>query len=192
MGANYSPNIANLYLHFYEDRFLSRNHIDVRTRYMNTFRYIDDLLSLNNRDILFDVNAIYPSFLEVSKTNSNTHKTGSFLDVDIEVNNDRFNTKIYDKRRDFDFDILGLPAFTSNIPGNLTFGVICSQFCRFAGVCMEGDDFVNNCQIFINKLLHNGFPPYLLRKYVNKFEYRKQRSLNKFNFNTELKNLIVF
>ena len=27
MGANFSPNLANLYLHFYESKFLCNNHI---------------------------------------------------------------------------------------------------------------------------------------------------------------------
>ena len=44
MGANYSPNAANLYLHFYEDKFLKINPIAGQIRYKNSFRFIDDLL----------------------------------------------------------------------------------------------------------------------------------------------------
>ena len=63
MGANFSPNIANLFLHFYESKFLDRNPIYGRLRYRHTFRYIDDLISVNNRDFIFDVNTIYPDEL---------------------------------------------------------------------------------------------------------------------------------
>lgn len=192
MGANYSPNMANLYLHFYEDKFLSMNHMGGRLGYNLTFRFIDDLISFNNRNILFDIRTIYPRELEISNTNVVPHNAGSFLDIDIKVNNNRFVTKIYDKRRDFNFDILGLPAFLSNIPSNMVFGVICSQFCRFAFACMKGCDFVYNCQLFVDKLRHNGFPPWLLKKLVSKFENKKARSLSKFNFNRELKYYVNF
>ena len=192
MGANYSPNIANLYLHFYESKFLSINHADGRLRYRFTFRYIDDLLSLNNRDILFDINAIYPSALQVSNTNMESHRKCSFLDVDIQIINGKFVCKIYDKRRDFNFDILGLPSFMSNIPVKMAYGVLCSQFIRFASVCHLKEDFILNCQIFINKTLNNGFPSFLLKKYIHKFECNKKRSLLKFNFTNRLNSYLQF
>ena len=44
MGSNYSPNAANLYLHFYEEKFLKMNPIAGQIRYKKSFRYIDDLL----------------------------------------------------------------------------------------------------------------------------------------------------
>ena len=115
MGSNFSPNMANLYLHFYEQNFLNRNTPEGRNRYKNTYRFIDDLLSVNNRDILYDIRAIYPRFLEIKNTNNDPYRTCSFLDIDIKINDNKFLTKVYDKRRDFDFEILGLPAFASNI-----------------------------------------------------------------------------
>ena len=69
MGSNFSPNMANLYLHFYESTFLNRNHEEGRNRYKYTYRFIDDLISVNNRDIIFDVRSIYPRFLEITNTN---------------------------------------------------------------------------------------------------------------------------
>ena len=192
MGSNFSPNIANLYLHFYEAQFLSRNHLDGRNRYKNTFRFIDDLLSVNNRDILFDIRAIYPAFLEIKNTNNEPYNNGSFLDIDIKVDQNRITTKVYDKRRDYNFDILGLPAFSSNIPNNMTYGIICSQFSRFASICMREHDFIFNCQLVINKIYNNGFPSWLLKKYTKKFKFNKNRTLAKFNFDRDLINLIDF
>ena len=49
MGSNFSPNMANLYLHFYESQFLSKNHEEGRNRYKYTYRFIDDLISVNKR-----------------------------------------------------------------------------------------------------------------------------------------------
>ena len=192
MGSNFSPNMANLYLHFYESQFLNKSHDIGRNRYKYTYRFIDDLISVNNRDIIYDVRTIYPRFLEISNTNSEDFSKGSFLDIDIKVNNNRFLTKVYDKRREFDFDILGLPAHSSNIPNNMVYGIICSQFCRFADICMREQDFLYNCQLIIDKVGHNGFPAWLLRKYVIKFNNRKNRTIAKFRFDRGLNYFITF
>ena len=192
MGSNFSPNLANLYLHFYEAQFLSKNHEQGRNRYKKTSRFIDDLVSINNRDILYDIRTIYPNSLVINKTNEEPFRRSTFLDMDIKVNNNKFFIDVYDKRRDYNFEILGLPAFSSNIPCNMTFGVICAQFCRFAKICMEADDFIANCQLLIDKMRRNGCPVWLLRKYVKKFKYKKSRTIVKFNLNGELDMLIVF
>ena len=180
MGSNYSPNAANLFLHFYEEKFLKINPLHGRIRYKYSYRYIDDLLSFNNRDILFDVNSIYPRELEISNTNCNPHKKCSFLDISIEIIDGKFVHKIYDKRRDFNFEILGLPSFKSNVPVKLIYGVLCSQFCRFASVCKFRDDFIFNCKLVVSKLQDNGCPLYILRKFVNKFKYTKKITLIKY------------
>lgn len=186
MGANYSPNVANLYLHFYESKFMTINHAEGRLRYKYMYRFIDDLFTINNRDILFDVRSIYPSELQITNTNSQPHKECSFLDIDIKIINGRFVSKIYDKRRDFNFDILGLPSFISNIPNKMTYGVLCSQFCRFASVCHFKEDFIFNCKLFITKLQQNGFPLDILIKLINKFEYKKRLTLLKFKLTDKL------
>ena len=186
MGSNYSPNAANLYLHFYEDKFLKINPLAGRLRYKNSFRFIDDLLCINNRDSLYDINSIYPRSLQITNTNSDPHKKCAFLDISIEIVNGIINHKIYDKRRDFNFDILGLPSFKSNIPIKIIYGVMCSQFCRFAAVCKYRDDFIFNCKLVITKLLDNGCPLYLLRSYINKFKYSKKLNLLKYGGNFDL------
>ena len=45
-------------------------------------------------------NDIYPQELDIVKTNSNS-QCCTFLDLDIFIANKQFNTKLYDKRRDF-------------------------------------------------------------------------------------------
>ena len=190
MGSNYSPNVANLYLHFYEVKFLKMNPIAGQLRYKNSFRFIDDLLCLNNRDSIYDVNSIYPRELQISNTNEDPHKNCSFLDISIEIVDGLFFHKIYDKRRDFDFDILGLPSFRSNVPAKLIYGVMCSQFCRFASVCKHRDDFVFNCKLVKSKLEDNGCPVNLLRKYINKFGHTKKLTLMKYGADFDLINSV--
>ena len=138
------------------------------------------------------INSIYPQSLEIKNTNTAPHRQCSFLDIDIGIINDEFVHSVYDKRRDFNFDILGLPSFYSNIPMKLVYGVLCSQFCRYSSNCKFREDFVFNCQLFINRLLQNGFPSYHLKKLVNKFEFNKHLSLSKFNLTLRLVNVLEF
>ena len=66
---------------------------------------MDDILNINN--VYFDnmVNQIYPSELQLNKANtSDTEAT--FLDLHLSISNDTVSIKIYDKRDDFDFEIV--------------------------------------------------------------------------------------
>ena len=54
------------------------------------------------------VDRIYPTELQLKKANSSD--TGApFLDLNICISNGAVSTKIYDKRDDFDFDIVIFP-----------------------------------------------------------------------------------
>ncbi|MEL6542770.1 MAG: hypothetical protein AAFQ34_15395 [Pseudomonadota bacterium] len=192
MGANFSPNAANLYLHFYESKFMNINCNENRLVYSYVYRFIDDLLAINNGSILRDINSIYPPALEIQNTNVAPHGKCSFLDIDIEITDNRFVHKVYDKRRDYNFEILGLPSFNSNTPSKLAYGVLCSQFCRYASICKYREDFIFNCQLFIRKLQQNNFPMYVLKKLVNKFQFNKRLTLSKFNLDFRLIDLLQF
>ena len=54
------------------------------------------------------VSQIYPSELQLNKAyTSDTEAT--FLDLHLSISNDIVSTKIYDKRDDFDFEIVNFP-----------------------------------------------------------------------------------
>jgi len=78
-------------------------------------------------------------------------------------------TRIYDKRRDYDFIILGMISPFSNLPSYMGYNVISSQFYRYARVCSFKKDFMENCNITINILKRNGFKDIILRKFIKKF-----------------------
>ena len=54
------------------------------------------------------VSKIYPKELILNKTNS-SDTTSSFLDLSISISDGIINTKIYDKRDDFNFNIVNFP-----------------------------------------------------------------------------------
>ena len=75
---------------------------DVIEAFNSTSRYLDDLL--NNNFFDSKVNRIYPSELQLNKTNMSDTET-SFLDLHLSISDGFVKTKIYDKRDDFDFDM---------------------------------------------------------------------------------------
>ena len=54
------------------------------------------------------VSQIYPSELQLNKANASDTKA-AFLDLHLSIFNDIVSTKIYDKRDDFDFEIVNFP-----------------------------------------------------------------------------------
>jgi hypothetical protein len=72
MGTNCSPLIADLFLYSYEadfmQGFLKKNEMKIARSFNFTFRYIDDVLSLNNSRFCDFVDRIYPIELEIEDT----------------------------------------------------------------------------------------------------------------------------
>ena len=79
MGTNCAPLVADLFLFCYErDHFmksLSReNQADITEAFNSTSRYLDDLLNIDN--IYFDqmVDRIYPTEVQLNRTNSSDNE----------------------------------------------------------------------------------------------------------------------
>ena len=112
MGTNSAPLVADLFLYCYERDFMdSLNHdnqTDVIEAFHSTSRYLDDLLNIDNPYFEGMVNQIYLFELQLNKANiSETEAT--FLDLHLSVANGFVSSKIYDKRDDFDFNIVNFP-----------------------------------------------------------------------------------
>ena len=66
---------------------------------------MENILNINN--VYFDniVSQIYHIELQLNKANT-SDTDAAFLDLHLSISNDIVSTKIYDKRDDFDFDIV--------------------------------------------------------------------------------------
>ena len=66
---------------------------------------MDDLRNIDN--IYFEpmVHRIYPAEIQLNKANASDTEA-AFLDLNLSIHSDIVSTKIYDKRDDFNFDIL--------------------------------------------------------------------------------------
>ena len=119
MGTNCARLVADLFLFCYERDFtksLSReNQADIIEAFNSTSRYLDDLLNIDN--IYFDqmVDRIYPTELQINRANSSDTEA-PFLDLNLCISNGTVSTKIYDKRDDFDFDIVIFPFLDGDVP----------------------------------------------------------------------------
>ena len=101
MGTNCAPLLANLFLYYYEADFkqelLRKKHTKLAISLNSTFRYIDDVLSLNNSKFDDYKKRIYPIKLEIKDT-TDTVKSAPYLDLHLEIDNEgRLKTKLYTK-----------------------------------------------------------------------------------------------
>ena len=118
MGTNCAPLVADLFLFCYERDFMMSlsddKQADVIDAFNTTSRYLDDILNINS--IYFDnmVSQIYPSELNLNKANASDTEA-AFLDLHLSISNDIVSTKIYDKRDDFDFEIINFPFLDGDV-----------------------------------------------------------------------------
>ena len=107
------------------------NQYDVIEAFNSTSRYLDDLLHIDNNFFDSMVNRIYPSELQLNKANVSDAEA-SFLDLHLSISDVFLKTKIYDKKDDFDFDIVNFPFLDGDVPRSASYGVYSSQLIRFA------------------------------------------------------------
>ena len=81
------------------------NQSGVIEAFNSTSRYLDDLLNIDNNFFDSMVNRIYPSELQLNNATVSDAEA-SFLDLHLSISDGFVKTKIYDKRDDFDFDIV--------------------------------------------------------------------------------------
>ena len=63
------------------------------------------------------------------------------MDLHLSISNGFVSSKIYDKRADFDFDIVNFPFLDGDVPRSTSYGVYISQLIRFARVSSHVADF---------------------------------------------------
>ena len=88
----------------------------------------------------------------------------------------QFPPKIYDKRDDFDFDIVNFPFLYGDVPRRTSYGVYISQHIRFARASSNLNDFNYRNKALTAKLLRQGYRYFKLRKAFSKF-YRRHSAL---------------
>ena len=144
MGTSCASMVAALFLFCYERGFMMSlsddKQADIIDAFNTTSRYLDDILNINN--VYFDnmVSQIYHSEVQLNKANtSDTEAT--FLDLHLSISNDIVSTNIYDKRDEFDFEIINFRFLDGDVSRSASYGVCISQLIRFARASSHVADF---------------------------------------------------
>ena len=172
MGTNCAPLVADLFLFCYERDFMMSlsddKQADVIDAFNTTSRYLDDILNVDG--VYFDnvVGQIYPSELQFNKANASDTEA-AFLDLHLSISGDIVSTKIYDKRDDFDFEVVGFPFLDGDVPRSTSYGVYVSRLVRFARASSYVADFGARNELLTQKLLKQGYRCRRLRKTFSKF-----------------------
>ena len=153
-----------------------KNQADIIEAFNSTSRYLDDLLNIDN--IYFDqmVDRIYPTELQLNRANSSDTEA-PFLDLNLCT----VSTQIYDKRDDFDFDIVNFPFLDGDVPRRTSYGVYISQLIRFARASSNLNDFNYRNKALTTKLLRQGYRYFKLCKAFSKFYRRHSALLEKYS-----------
>ena len=158
MYINCAPLVADIFLFCYERDFMmslsDNKQAGVIDAFNTTSRYLDDILNINN--VYFDnmVSQIYPSELQLNKANTSDTEA-AFLDLHLSISNDIVSTKIYDKRDDFDFEIVNFPLLDGDVPRSTSYGVFISFVLLEHLAMLLTSTLTINCQLrnFLNKAI---------------------------------------
>ena len=185
MGTNCAPLLANSFLYSYESEFLQNLVKDKKiheARALNfRYRYIDDVLSINNPRFAEFLPLIYPPELEITET-TDTASSASLLDLNVECDDSgQLSTKIYAKRDDLNFKIINFPNMCSNIPASPAYGVYISQLIRYSNY----SDFLK-CYLYLrSRLLDQGHKKIRRIRSLIKFIFRYQDLVEKYSVSAE-------
>jgi hypothetical protein len=178
MCTNCAPLLADLCLYSCESEFLQNlvknKKIHEAKAFNFTYRYIDDVLSINYSRFAEFLPLIYHPELAIKET-TDTASSASYLDLYLEIDDSgQLSTKIYDKRDDFNFKVINFPNMCRNIPASPAYGVYISQLIRYARVSSNYSDFLKRHHYLRNMLLDQGYKNIHLIRSLKKFIFRYQ------------------
>ena len=173
MGTNCAPLLADIFLYSYEAEFiqslLSTGKEKLASQFNFTYRYIDDVLLINNPDFENYLGQMYPAELEIKDT-TESNTSPSYLDLLLSIESDgQLRTSLYDKRDDFNFHITNFPFLSSNIPTSPAYGVFISQLIRYSRACSSSECFILRAARLSSKLLRQGYVMERLKSSPRKF-----------------------
>ena len=91
------------------------------------------------------------------------------MDLHSFISNGFVSSKVYDKRDDFDFDIVNFHFLDGDVQCRPSYRAYICQLIIFARVCSHVDDFSTGNKCLTAKLLKQGYRYHKLRKAFSKF-----------------------
>ena len=103
------------------------------------------------------------------------------MDLHLSVVDGFVSCTNYDKRDDFDFEIVTFPFLDGDVPRAASYGVYITQLTRFARVSSHVTDFNTRNKLLTAKFLNQGYRYHKLRKAFSKLYRRNSDLVSKFN-----------
>ncbi len=183
MGIDPAPFWANLYLYFYEHEFITNLMKTDKTRarkFLNACRFIDDECNINDHgEFARSYGEIYPKELHLKCEHQGLHAT--FLELDIQIVDEIFDYKLFDKRDDFPFSIVRMPDLSGNIPSFIFYGSIMSEFLRIARCTRLITNFIPRARSLCERMISQGGSKHLVFKQIRKAMSRHPVPFQKFS-----------
>ena len=195
MGSDPAPFFANLFLFYYESDWIKKqskiNHLSAK-KFNYTFRFIDDLITINDMGEFNNFfRDIYPSELDLKKENID-NSNASFLDLAIEIKDNKFSTKLYDKRDAFPFDIVRMPFRSSNIPSKIFFSSFGAEILRIAKATSSVDLFLHTSKNLVIRMTKQGARRDQLSRIFQKMLTRHRIHFEDFMLQTDVQIQLLF
>ena len=124
------------------------------------------------------VGQIYPTELQLNKANSSDTEA-PFLDLNLSITNGIVSSKIYDKRDDFNFEIVNFP-FLGDVPRSPSYGVFSKFYHRHS-------ELIVKYNIGLKTLLQQGISEPI---FYGDLVYKFKRIVGKPNFSDQFKKIV--
>ena len=184
MGSSPAPFLANLFLFHYEKEWIEKTERKLARSFMYTYRYIDDLINLNDGNKFEQIfSQIYPSELSLKKENIDNSQA-TFLDLDIHINNNKFEYKLYDKRDSYEFFIVRFPYIQSNIPSKIFYSSIGAETLRICRATSKYSEFLNTIKPFLVRMKNQGSKIRKVEQVIKKVINKNRDNFSKFEKDT--------
>ena len=155
----------------HKQELLKKNGKKLARSFNFTFRYIDDVLSLNNSKFCNFVDRIYPIDLEIKDT-TDTDRSASYLDLHLEIDSEGvwFKKRTLRQKILFQFSHCELFLFIcSNLSAVPAYGIYISQLIWSSRACGSYQDIIEWGLLLTRKLLNQGFLLVMLKSSLRKF-----------------------
>ena len=155
MGSPSAPVIADLVLSHLEFKFMTnpRNR-GLAERLKYTRRYVDDILSLGSEALKEAAPLIYPDSLPLNFDDT-SEGIGHFLDLNINAHTGEYT--VFDKRREFSFEVIRFPERNSNQPLKTGLNVLFGQLLRMAKLTNNKAELTKNIRFIAETMRKRGF-----------------------------------
>ena len=174
-GGNFSPLLADLTLSIMEYNYAKCIRFNASKLFI-PYRYMDDLLVIHNQsesEVDEQLTEVYRNTLQLKKTHI-TELSSNYLDLTINIINDKITTALYNKTDDFNFKVIRFPHSDSNISTNNKASVIYTETLRIANTCACFDMFIRRISDMARMLCNSGYSEDFIIASIVKCIYRNK------------------